>query len=267
MKKKATWSAGGSARKKQKISNATMQMAVRSALGPMYNRGSAVPVETKYFDTSFTAAVAFGANWEGTEVPMEQYIKSDGTTLDPYTDSAIIPSAIGAGYGQVQGSKYFLKKVRVKGELLCGAIADQGDMVGSRTVRVVLVHDTQPNGAQAQGENVFTDMGSAGQCNYSFLAMAAGGGGRFRILADKVILLQPATAGTDGTNTNSLGFNGSKFKFDYTPKQPIGVMLKANSATPTVASLSNTNIFMLAHASGQNPGITILGAARAYYCD
>jgi len=267
MKKKATWSAGGSARKKARISNATMQMAVRHALGPTYNRASAIPVETKYFDTTFQAVIAGGDNWESTEVPMTEYITADGTTLGAYTASAIVPSAIGAGYGQVNGSKYLLKKLRVKGELLAGARADAADMSGSTSVRVVLVHDTQPNGAQAQGEQIFTDMGSAAQCNHSFMAMAAGSGGRFRIIADKTYLLQPATAGTDGTNTNSLGFTGSKVKFDYTPKNPIQMMLKANSSTPAVASLSNNSFFMLAHASGTSPAVTFLGACRAYYCD
>lgn len=220
--------------------------------------------ETKYFDVSFTQTVATGADWTGTEVPCTNYIQSDGTTVGAYTDSALIPSAVGAGYGQVVGSKYLLKKIRVRGELIPPVASDAADVLSATTVRVVLVLDTRPNGAQAQGEEVFTDLGSANQVNYSFLAMGAGQGSRFRILSDTVEVLQPGMAGTDGANTNSVVRQGCKFSFAYKPKTPLQVFLKANSATPTVASLSSHNIFVLAHAS-QSATVAIHGVARCYY--
>lgn len=234
-----------------------------------YNRAAKgnVPVETKYFDTSFSQTVASAADWTGTEVPCTNYIQSDGTTVGAYTDSALIPSAIGAGYGQINGNKYYLKKLRIKGEVTPPIVADQADVLGAASTRLSLVLDTQPQGAQAQGENVYTDMGIAGQVNYSFLAMAAGSGGRFRILKDKVIMHQPGMAGTDGASTNSVSRTGTVFKFNLNFAKPLQVQLKANSATPTVASLSNYNIFLLAHTNTATAAPTILGCARAYYCD
>lgn len=234
----------------------------------MYKKAAAMPPqETKYFDTSQSFTVAGAADWTGTEVACSNYIQSDGTTVGAYTDAALIPSAIGAGYGQVNGSKYYIKQIRVRGQVQPAGLSDQADVGGPRSVRVVLVHDTQPNGAQAQGEDVFTDMGSAGQCNFSFLAMAAGAGGRFRILADETVILQPALAGTDGTNTNSVSYQSQLFSFYYRPKKPLQVCLKANSSTPTVASLSDSNIFMLAHANTTTPVITLESCARCYYMD
>jgi len=221
--------------------------------------------ETKYFDTVQSQTVASGADWTGTEVPSTSYIQSDGTTVGAYTDSALIPSAIGAGYGQVNGNKYYVKSIRTRGEIIPSLASDSADVQVGASVRVVLVHDTQPNGAQAQGEEVFTDTGSAQQCNYSFLAMGAGGGGRFRILKDKVFLLQPASTGTDGANTNSTVRSSAKFKMSYKPKKPIQVILKASSATPTVASLSNQNFFLLAHSSLATQ--TIVACTRVYYQD
>lgn len=130
-----------------------------------------------------------------------------------------------------------------------------------------MIMDTQPQGAQAQGENVFTDMGSAEACNASFLAMAAGSGGRFRVLADKVYMSNTVAAGTDGTNTNTAIRAGFKVKMNHKFLKPIQVILKANSSTPTVASLSNCNIFLLAH-TGNSGGVgTLVGAGRAYYKD
>lgn len=221
----------------------------------------------KYFDTSFSQTLASAADWTGTEVPCTNYIQSDGTTVGAYTDSALIPSAVGAGYGQIIGTKYMLKALRVRGSITAAAASDAADMFGGRDITIALVHDTQPNGSQAQGEDVFTDMGSAVQVNHSFQAMGAGGGGRFRILARKSVMLQPATAGTDGTNTNSLGFTGYLFNFEKQWKRGLPVHIKGNSATPIMASLTDNNIFLLAHAANASPSVTINGTARAYYLD
>jgi len=239
------------------------QVGVAAAYRFATNR-SALPIETKYFDTSFLQTITTGADWTGSEVPCTNYIQSDGTTVGAYTDSALIPSAVGAGYGQVNGSKYYLHKLRIKAQVVATALSDQADVLLPFTTRVVVVMDTQPQGAQAQGEIVFSDMGSAPQCNFSFLAMAAGSGGRFRILKDKIIIHQPGTAGTDGAATLSVVNGGALFKANLNFKKPLQIMLKANASTPTVASLSNYNIFILAHTGG---AAQIQGCARAYFKD
>lgn len=239
---------------------------VGSARGPRFGRSN-LQTETKYFDTSFSQTLASAADWTGTEVPCTNYVQSDGTTVGAYTDSALIPSAVGPGYGQVVGSKYNLKKVRVRGALIPSPAVDQADVSYPLTARVVLVLDTQPNGAQAQGEEVFTDMGTATQCVFSFLAMGAGGNGRFRILKDETIILNPAVAGTDGTNTNSVCNEGTLFSMEYAPKKPLSVRIKASASTPAVSVLSDSNIFLLAKVSNASPAVTITGCARAYYVD
>lgn len=221
--------------------------------------------ETKYFDTSFALTVPINADWTGTEVPCSNYIQSDGTTVGAYTDSALIPSAIGSGYGQVVGSKYRIKKLRVRGQISSSVGSDQADVPVPANIRVALILDTRPNGAQAQGEDVFTDMGAANQCSFSFLAMGAGQAGRFRILKDAFITLQPAASGTDGTNTNSTSREAKFFSFTWKPKVPFEVMLKANASTPAIASLSSANIFLLAHADATNPSSVLAGCARCYY--
>jgi len=219
--------------------------------------------ETKYFDVSFTQTVSIAADWTGSEVPCTNYIQSDGTTVGAYTDSALVPSAVGAGYGQVVGSKYHLKKIRVRGFVAGDVGSDQADVPAPSIVRVVLVQDLRPNGAQAQGEAVFTDMGGSAQATFSFLAMGAGTGAQFKILADEFVVLQPAVAGTDGANTNSTARQGAYFTFQHIFKTPVNCFLKANSSTPTVASLSSNNIFLLAHANVGS--ISISGVSRAYY--
>jgi len=224
-----------------------------------------MPTETKYFDTSFGQTLSVAADWTGSEVPCVQYIQSDGTTVGSYTDSALIPSAIGAGYGQVNGNKYYLKRLRLKGMVTASVSPDTADVPAPASIRLLLVQDLQPQGAQAQGESILTDMGTAAQAHFSFMAMAAGSGGRFRVLKDKVYMSQPAVAGTDGASTLSTVRTGFNFKFQVNWKKPLQVQLKANSSTPTVASLSNCNLFLIAHSTVG--GATISGCARAYYQD
>jgi len=225
-----------------------------------------IPQETKYFDTSQQQTVAVAADWTGTEVPCTNYIQSDGVTVGAYTDSALIPSAIGAGYGQVVGNKFSVRKIRVRGEITSSIGQDRPDVPDPLNVRVSLVLDTRPNGAQAQGEEIFSDIGGSAQCTYSFLAMGAGQAGRFKILKDQVVTLQPMSSGTDGTNTNSIVRGSERFSFTWKPKKPLQVLLKANSATPTVASLSSANIFLLCHGSSSgSPATTIYSACRCYY--
>lgn len=223
--------------------------------------------ETKYFDTTFSATVDSAANWGTANVACTSYIQSDGTTVGAYTDSALIPSATGSGYGQVVGSKYLLKALRVRGMLKTAPSVDQADVSVPVVVRLVLVLDTQPNGAQALASSVFTDLGSADQCNFSYLAMAGGSGGRFQILKDRWYVLQPAVAGTDGTNTNSTNNEGTLFSLEYSPKKPLSCRIKNDASTPAIAALSDNNVYLIAHAGGAAPAVTIIGAARAYYVD
>lgn len=223
----------------------------------------APPGETKYFDTSFGQTIATAADWTGTEVPCTNYIQSDGSTLGAYTDSALIPSAVGSAYGQVVGGKYRIKKIRVRGALVSTALPDLADVPVSNIVRLCLVLDTRPNGAQAQGEEVFGDMGTAAQNSFAFLAMGGGQGGRFRILKDFMVVEDAVTSATDGTNTNSSTRAGQIFQFTWKPRVPFEVILKTSGSTPAIAQLSFANIFLLCH--GSLNGTTLSGCSRVYY--
>jgi len=242
---------------------ASARSSSRGRTGPVTVLYMPTQDETKYFDTSQSQTISSAADWTGSEVPSTNYVQSDGTTVGAYTDAALIPSAIGAGYGQVNGSKYRIKKIRCRGIVTSVPAGDNNDVGAPAGVRVVLVQDTRPNGAQAQGEEVFTDMGGASQCNFSYLAMGAGQAGRFRILKDHFVVLDPAVAATDGASTNSFARNGAMFSFTWKPKTPPEVLLKANSSTPTVASLSSMNVFLLAHSDSGS--MSIQACSRTYY--
>ncbi len=223
--------------------------------------------ETKYFDTSVSdTVVATASDWSGTEVPCDQRINANGTTITAYTDSALIPSACGTGYGEIIGSRYQLKKMRVKGFIKPAALQDQANAPQAAVTRIILVQDVNPNGSQAQGETIFTDFGSDAQNVHSYLNMGSTAG-KFRILKDVRLVSQPAVAATDGASTNSNSGTGDLFSFTWTPKKPIQVTLKGpNSATPQISQLQNCNIFLLA-LTENGASVLLSFCARAYFCE
>jgi len=236
---------------------------IQKVAAPKPSAMSILYPETKYFDTSFNAPlVGASGNWTSTEVPCDAYVDADGSTA-AYTASALIPSAIGSGYGQVDGNRYKLKKIRVRGQITRAPASDQADMNVGTPVRLMLIHDTQPNGAQAQGEDIMQAIG-AEEDLYSFKRVS-NAGGRFRILKDEFFFLENIVAGTDAANTNSLGFSSALFSFQYVPKTPITVNVKSGSATPAVSQLVTDNIFLLCQPAGTT--VVIKGCARAYYAD
>jgi hypothetical protein len=233
------------------------------------SRGSIFYPETKYFDCAIADSVTVSSNdWAGSEVQCSTYINTSGANA-AYTDSALIPSAIGSGYGQVIGNRYKLKKIRVRGKVQLPTYSDQPDALGNFDVRLMLVMDTQPNGAQAQGEDIMQDMGGSEQNMWSFKRVATSSG-RFRILKDKMWTVPVTNSQTDGTNLGSIAYSAPKFSFQYTPREPIVVNIKVGNATPSVAGLETCNIFMLCIASSPagNPGVAyVVANSRCYYCE
>lgn len=246
-----------------------------AAVQKYYARASTFAPETKYFDTAFAATVtAAGTDWSSTEVAMTSYVNSSGA-IAAYTDSALIPSAQGTGYGQVVGNKYKLKALRIKGFVKCAVTTALLSPSETRLCRVLLVMDKQPNGAQAQGEDIMQDMGGGVNNINSYMRVSEGAGRRFTVLADKMLRLHPTGEMRSGALAAdpiqaSLSFQSPQFSFAYSPKKPLEVQIKSGNATPTIAGLVSANIFLLlfgVDAAGTAIAHVINGNARAYYCD
>jgi len=223
--------------------------------------------EVKYFDVGInTAVTTAGTTWADTEVPADSYVNSGGAAA-AYTDACLVPTAQGSGYGQVNGNKYLLKTLRVKGSVFVAVPSGSTSVKNPVPVRLVLVMDTMPSGAQAQGEDVFQDFGALEENAYSFLRMASGGG-RYQILKDKIVTITPQAAASDGaTGTVTTSFSQPHFKFAVKPNKE--VQIKTGNATPTVAGTVNCNIFLLAYAyqNTSAAAVTVQACSRAYYVD
>jgi len=227
--------------------------------------------EIKYFDCMFdqnfdgASATAWGT---GNNLAMTSYMNADGSTVSAYTGSAIIPSAVGNGYGQVIGNKYLIKKIKVRGTV-SKVTADSVNPLEPVLVRIMLIQDNQPNGAQADPATFLTDWGTAPEFINSYQSISSGSGGRFRILGDKFITLAPMSSTYNAAYQTT--YEKKQFTFSKTWKKGLKVVIKSGASTPAVASLSDCNIFMVVCCSdsstaGDNDA-NVVGVTRCSYMD
>lgn len=240
-----------------------------SAVAKYYSPASSFKPEVKYFDCQFDHTDDGAATAPGTAnvILMQTYVNADGSTVSAYTGAALIPSAIGNGYGQVIGNKYLIKKLKVRGSIIRPASGASTPGPAAGLVRILLVQDTQPNGAQFDPAGMFTDFGTVDKFINSFQAIASGSGGRIRILADKFIPMDPVGITAD-TTLKSAG-SSRQFSFTKTWKKGLKVVVKSGASTPAVASLSDMNIFMVAFVRDSNVSSDyhITGVSRCAYVD
>lgn len=242
----------------------------RERASSAYKQAAPLKPETKYFDCGINAAVtADGTTWADTEVPCANYVTSNGTT-SAYTDSCLIPTANGSGYGQVDGSRFMMKRIRVRGVLRHANTNNVLEAQHSNLVRLVLVMDTQANGVQAQGEDVMQDYGAVPENQFSYQRIAGTAVNRFRVLKDETFVLQADVMGDyNATEAQSIAYRDHFFNFMYQPKKPLQISIATGNATPTVAGALSHNIFLLAFSSrgGAATTIRVQAATRCYYCD
>lgn len=220
--------------------------------------------EVKYFDCAGTNAVSATADWTGTEIPCDNYIQSDGTTLGAYTDSALIPSANGPGYGQVLGGKYRILKIRFRAILSIDSSTGADPANAGQMSRIALVMDMKAGGAQLQGEQVFTDMGPVPDVCMSFQQQGQATD-KYRILKDQINLHNVAAVGSEFDASNfPVAWQSKYINWTYTPAKPLIVNVLTSGATPAVSQLKDINIFILART-----GLTgnIAFVSRCYYTD
>jgi len=242
-----------------------------SAVAKYYSGPSTFRPETKYFDCSFLVTRSNTVSWSNAYLAMTSYMNADGSTVSAYTDAAIIPSAIGNGYGQVVGNKYVIKKLKVRGTVFRDQIDTQSTVEGPTLYRIMLVQDTQPNGAQVDPATFLTDWGTSPEVINSFQSISSGSGGRIRILADRFIVVNPTAAVNNAAATTvSYATEKKQFSFSKTWKKGLKVVIKSGASTPAVASLSDCNIFLVCVASATDAATnvcTITGSTRCSYVD
>lgn len=215
--------------------------------------------EHKYFDQAVNQTVARSSTWTGA-------MADDGTALTMF-----VPTQ-GAGINQRIGREVNIHKIRVFGYVqLTGGNDLAGQIVFAQGVRVLLAQDMQTNATQMVSQDLM-DGSSANATITAFQNI--NNFGRFRVLKDKLLLLQDPNFAHDATTATLSDTNGlmRPFKFSINFKKPVRVRFNATNGG-TVADIVDNSFHLLANArtyggsdAGQ-PTVSISYRSRVVYTD
>jgi len=216
-------------------------------------RGAASVTERKYFDSYLDdTTVSAGVTWAGTE-------------LDDATLLTLFCPVTGDDINSRHGRKVSVKKIQIRGNWVIPSQQNQtsGDNFGS--IRMILYQDTQTNAAQAQGENLMANPGTASVvvCHNTFQNTA--NFGRFKVLKDFYLTPSMASLSWDGTNLEQNG-QYIPFKITHKFKKPVTINFNATNGG-TVADIVDNSFHLIAHYSSANPSNYVNYQCRTTYTD
>jgi len=229
--------------KKRKTSGGPAQQNQRRGYGSVpRTKGAAVTGEMKYFDCSrqTTAVLAVGNTW------LDGTMQDPSSTIDLGSPAVANPlclfvPTVGSALNQRIGRQVKVMKLKVNGTLAFATQAAAGVGETACKVRIILVVDQQTNAAQMTPSQLMNGAGGATGTINSF--QNPNNFGRFRVLKDKMVLLQdPNMAG----NPPAVVLNGRKhnFKFSVNFKDPLIVHFNATNGG-TVADIVDNSFHLI----------------------
>jgi len=217
----------------------------RSTYGGGPRTGGFLGIETKFIDYTYEEAIVNTVTGAEADPP------GPGAQTAPGCISAI---AQGDGESNRDGRKCTLTSIHLRGSVILDPRSDTSTSVGGTTVRVLVVQDTQTNGAQLNSEDVIL---AATNVEHSFRNLQFTK--RFKILKDQTFAMKyPSASGTSVTND----VNGDIKNFKWNFKVNIPVIHKANTAV--IASITDNSIHVIAFCS-QNGVATLNYNARCRF--
>lgn len=214
------------------------------------SRGPMATGEMKYYDSSLLAGnVQFSTDWTGTE-------------LDPSTTSCLFVPGQGSQINQRIGRKVKVMKLKMRGVITCVSQSDQTGADSASLIRLVVVQDTQTNGTQMQGENVFGELSVDTNSAVTWFSNPDNFG-RFKILKDKMFNLENPSMAYDGTNIEQSGL-ARYFKFNINFKKPVVVNFNATNGG-TVADIVDNSFHVIAVATATGIAPTLSYMCRVSY--
>lgn len=192
-------------------------------------------IENKFFDVERNVD-AFAVTWD---------------TMEPDTTNL---TAIGQGDGESQrdGKQYAINSIHIKGFVTNtvqeSSVAPDGDI----TVRLVLVLDTQTNGAQLTATNVM----DGGQTNDIFSFRNLQFTKRFRVLWDRTFNIKVAVSNTNegAINLFAVGENRMTFKVNKTFKTPL--MVNTSDTGADIANVTDNSIHMIGVSTSTDANVS-----------
>lgn len=223
--------------------------------------------EMKYFDCEATS-VALGlvtTTWvAGTITDPETTINlGDAAVATPLC--LVAPKVSAALNGRV-GRSIHVRKIKVRGHISVPEQAGQTTADPASLCRILLVQDTQTNTAQMTGAQLFNDASGAQATINAF--QNPNNFGRFKVLKDKMLVLQDPNLGNDTGATGGGIQNGRSipFKFNVNFRTPVKVQFNATNGG-TVADIVDNSFHILAATNSSALGPLINYYSRVAYKD
>lgn len=231
-----------------------LEMPPRRVRAPVRER------EVRVFDTRGSGTIG-GTAWAN--LGCDEYINNGGTTVAAYTDACLIPSARGSGYGEIQVGKYNLLGVDVR-----VFVEPSGNNTQNADIlcRFALIEDMAPNLGTPSGPYGFQDWSDEQSTLQSFPAWGAAANARYRVLDEWMGLMTyiPWVAG--GVAVNSISGKVCELKYRWPQARLVGTKVGSDAATPSIAKLSNCNVFLAAiRTTVTGSTLNYYFTARAYY--
>lgn len=197
-----------------------------------YRSAGFLGIETKYLDV-------YGVN-----VAVPSPANSAGAEMQPTGGCTQCLSAPSQGDGPQQrdGRAIQFKSIFINGFLSTDPLEDQANVAIPQEVFVALVMDTQANGATVTSQQVFTNPAANANAN-GFLLRNMEYSSRYKVLDHCTVNLGPATAGTDGANTNSVQQGAKSFQLKWRGEVPIKF---TSGNTADVINVENVAFHLLA---------------------
>jgi len=209
--------------------------------------GGFLGIENKFYDTSFTGAIASTTGWTAAEI-------------DPASVLCISAPAQGDGESNRDGKKINITSAYVGGVVSLSAQTNASTADTSPVVFIALVLDMQTNGAQLNSEDVYINP-LANAITASTPLRNLQYSKRFKVLKTKTLQFPPLPLSYDGTNMEQSGVDKS-FKMNISK---LNLPVTFTATTAGVANVVDNSLHLVAIASGTGTIPTIYYNARVRF--
>lgn len=236
----------------------------RKVEAPNYSRASGAmatkrnKAELKYFDSSNTGtALVASAAWANTMV--------DPIALPIANINCLFAPAAGSAINQRIGRKVTMWKLKVRGAVICATQAAQNAGDSGTWIRIILVQDKQTNATQMTGAQLIGDVVNANTTQFSF--QNPDQFGRFRVLKDKIMILQNPSQ-TGSPTAADVVQNGILRNFKLSMRFKKGIDVHFNStSTGIIGDIIDNSLHLVANTSSVALAPTLSYACRVTYSD
>lgn len=179
-----------------------------------------------------------------------------GGEIDPSATTCFTTIAQGDTGITRDGRQAVIEAIYLHGQVVFGITETSIAPLSDQTCRVVMVLDTQTNGAQLNAEDVFTTIGAGSDVN-SFRQLDFQK--RFKVLHDKTFTLDLHCT-SEGSNAFSSGNRIKNFRMAY--RWPKGLVVNYTGTTDAISTVQDNSVHLICTSTNANVFLGYQGRTR-----